>query len=126
MAYRSTHCKTQLCHDSANTMCEHEQVLTAQYLLDQYKLHALFFSRKQENARHGTAQLNLTQPARSCSSNMQKKKETVVVSINELYLTPCTTASFGNSLSCTNSKCCSFSHQIFANHTRAGTGRIHS
>jgi len=125
MAYRTIHCKTQQCRDSASMMCEHEQVITAQYLLDQYKLHSLSFAQRQDNAKYSRAMdFQPVQHPGNCKTIPSERKD-VSSNINELYLKPCVKATFDNSFSCTNSQCCSFSHQLFANHTRAGTGHIH-
>lgn len=122
------HCNSKECLDSAQMMCDHESVLSMQYSLDQLKLalsrfypqdqrrergEMLFFDRGQFSGEF-TKQLC---DVKGVQNDVMKNS-----SLHEFFLKPCDTAPFTNALHCTPSKCCSYTHQLFGNHTRAGTG----
>lgn len=110
------HCHSTECKTSAELLCEHEQVLTAQYLLDQYKKHCMYFSKQDNHREYGTHMY----PENLCISRSRDMKTND--RLNEFFIIPCHNASFRNNQVCTQTSCCSFNHQLFDNHTRAGTG----
>lgn len=115
------HCSTAECKESAQLLCEHEHVLTAQHLIDQYRTSCSMF-KKQDGSKQGPANYLHDYSQTLCGVNtMSSNAQT---SLNEFYIKPCNLASFQNKQKCTIDKCCSYNHQVFGNNTRAGTGHF--
>lgn len=133
------HCNSQQCLDSIVMMCDHESFLATQYYLDQSK-HLLAHFRPQ-NIRNASLGLDglvfdkgmfsNTYNKALCDEELNWKRmgnahtsSASTMTQNELYMRPCPIPTFANSIKCTQNgtQCCSQSHQLFNNFSRAGTG----
>ena len=116
------HCFTQQCMDSAVMMCDHESFLTTQYILDQARQYVSQITKCQ-NSRREVFYPGLVFDQIPNPSCVDMRPISSSKSDNELYIRPCNVPTYNNSLKCDTKQCCSKSHQMFDNHTKARTGR---
>lgn len=137
------HCRTQQCFDSAGMMCDHESYLATQYYLDQTKnffaqfkpqdpskqfsgLDVLEFDRGMFNQDYSRdlckPEISLERCANARANKNPQPPNKKLQRLDGFYVTPCSKPTYTNALACDQKQCCSRSHQLFGNHTRASTG----
>ena len=128
----TSHCRTQQCMDSAQMMCDHEAVLSMQYELDQLKIALTKFYPQDYARKERMGMLYFDQGMFShefdkklCGNQLrQQDQQNIKPRLQEQYVPACMRASYKNNLVQTPHVTCSYSHQMFGNHSRAGTGRV--
>ena len=117
----SKHCKTEECKKSASMLCDHESVLSMQYLVDQTKRFLAQAQHPQPSRVEMFSGLAFDN-GRVQTCSYPRVPSSVPSKLDEFYMTPCSVPSYNNAQVCNAEACCSRVHQLFDNHTRNGTG----
>lgn len=124
MPAQTSHCISEQCKNSAEMMCEHESVLSMQHQLDNLRWSLSRFKpqdlRRERMDQQASLLFDKEITASSCVSPIHSSSTS---SLNEFYLRPCHKATHQNNLSKRNGEICTYTHQLYGNHTRMGTGR---
>ena len=119
-----SHCTnfSESCKYSAQMLCDHESLMSMQYMLDQTRrfMNTMTKPQYQRNETFNGLEFDNRSPY-TCH---QKVPSSIPMHLDEFYMKPCSLATFKNNLVCNKEECCSYNHQMFMNHTRAGTGKL--
>ena len=128
MPAQTSHCRSEQCKESAEMLCTHESVLAMQYELDQTRMSMARFM-PQQNARctmdmlvWDKGQFTNEYELMQCNGGIKAGGKLSNERLSEFYLPMCTAPIFNNRLIESQSEVCSYTHQLYGNHTRAGTG----